>query len=82
MLPRARAAKRRRSARAEPVRKSEREQLDIEIARLRGLDVGTLQARWHAVFGRRAPSHLPRHLLFRVLAYRTQADVMGDSTLR
>src|SRR5437764_13152577 len=56
----------------------DRKSLDIEIARLRGLDVGALQNRWHAVFGRRAPPHLPRHLLFRVLAYRVQADLLGD----
>src|SRR5437764_14083015 len=55
----------------------ERKSLDIEIARLRGLDVSALQTRWHAVFGRRAPAHLPRHLLFRVLAYRIQADLLG-----
>jgi hypothetical protein len=52
--------------------------LDIEIARLRGLDVEELRARWHTVFRRRAPPHLPRHLLFRILAYRLQADDMGD----
>ena len=52
--------------------------LDIEIARLRGLDVGELGARWHTVFRRRAPPHLPRHLLFRILAYRLQADQLGD----
>jgi hypothetical protein len=56
----------------------ERELLDNEIARLRGLDVGELRARWHTVFRRRAPPHLPRHLLFRVLAYRLQADRLGD----
>jgi hypothetical protein len=56
----------------------EREALDIEIARLRGLDGGDLRARWHTVFGRRAPPHLPRHLLFRILAYRLQADRLGD----
>lgn len=59
---------------ASPDRKS----LDIEIARLRGLDVTALQTRWHSVFGRRAPAHLPRHLLFRLLAYRMQADLLGD----
>jgi Protein of unknown function (DUF2924) len=59
---------------AEPDRAS----LDIEIARLRGLDVGELRARWHTVFRRRAPPHLPRHLLFRILAYRLQADRLGD----
>jgi hypothetical protein len=54
------------------------ESLDNEIARLRGLDVGELRARWHTVFRRIAPPHLPRHLLFRVLAYRLQADQLGD----
>ena len=54
------------------------ESLDNEIARLRGLDVGGLRARWHTVFRRRVPPHLPRHLLFRILAYRLQADHLGD----
>ena len=52
--------------------------LDNEIARLRGLDVGELRARWHTVFRRRAPPQLPRHLLFRILAYRLQVDRLGD----
>jgi hypothetical protein len=56
----------------------ERAWLDNEIARMRGLDVGELRARWHTMFRRRAPSHLPRHLLFRVLAYRLQADRLGE----
>ena len=55
----------------------DRETLDVEIARLRDLDVGELRSRWHTVFGRPAPPHLPRHLLFRVLAYRLQADRLG-----
>jgi len=54
------------------------ELLDNEIARMRGLDVGELRARWHTVFRRRAPPHLPRHLLFRILAYRLQADRLGQ----
>src|SRR5436190_23387245 len=53
----------------------DRAALDNEIARLRGLDVGDLRARWHAVFRRHAPPHLPRHLLFRILAYRLQAAI-------
>ena len=56
----------------------DRESLDNEIARLRGLDVGELRARWHTTFRRRARPHLPRHLLFRILAYRLQADYLGD----
>lgn len=30
------------------------------------------------MFGRRASAHLPRHLLFRIRAYRLQADHLGD----
>ena len=56
----------------------DRKTLDGEIARLRDLDVGGLRSRWHNLFGRRPHPHLPRHLLFRVLAYRLQADVLGD----
>ena len=52
--------------------------LDKEIARLRGLDLEELQARWHTAFRRRAPPHLPRHLLFHILAYRLQADRLGE----
>ena len=57
---------------------SDRRAIDVEIARLRELDVAALRARRHTVFGRRSPSHLPRHLLFRILAYRLQADLLGD----
>jgi len=49
-----------------------------EIAQLRDLDLRGLQARWNIVFRKPAPLHLPRHLLFGVLAYRLQADVFGD----
>jgi hypothetical protein len=55
-----------------------RETVAVEIAQLRALDIGELRNRWHAVFGRRPPLQLPRHLLFRVLAYRVQADHFGD----
>jgi Protein of unknown function (DUF2924) len=52
--------------------------LDVEIARLRDLDVSELRNRWHTVFRRRPPPHLAHRVLFRVLAYRIQADRLGD----
>ena len=56
----------------------DRKTLDVEIAQLRDLDVTGLRARWHNVFGRPAPPHLSRHILLRMLAYRIQADQLGD----
>src|SRR3979409_2633723 len=52
--------------------------LDIEIARLRDLDVASLTARSPPVLRRRPSPPLPRHLLFRVLDYRLQAERLGD----
>src|SRR5918993_198035 len=34
--------------------------------------------RWPTMFGRRAPAHLPRHLLLRIVVYRLQSDLHGD----
>ena len=59
--------------------------LDEEIAQLRGLALNGLRARWQSMTGRQAPPHLPRHLLFAMVAYRLQADAWGDldaATLR
>jgi hypothetical protein len=53
-------------------------ELEDEVARLRNLDLPTLRARWRSVFRRKAPEPLPRHLLFRILAYRLQAERLGD----
>jgi Protein of unknown function (DUF2924) len=52
--------------------------LDEEIAHLRDLDLHGLRARWKSLFRQQPPPHLPRHLLFAILAYRRQADALGD----
>src|SRR5260370_6285079 len=52
--------------------------VEDEIAHLRGLDLKGLRARWQSVLQRPAPDHLPRHLLFAIIAYRIQADRFGD----
>jgi hypothetical protein len=52
--------------------------IEDEIAHLRNLDLQDLSIRWRNEFGRVAPAHLPRHLLFRILAYRIQANRLGD----
>ena len=52
--------------------------VEDEIAHLRGLDLKGLRSRWQSVFQRPAPVHLTRHLLFAVIAYRLQADPVGD----
>jgi hypothetical protein len=59
-------------------RASTKTPVEDEIAHLRGLDLRGLRARWHGVFQRPAPDHLPRHLLFAIIAYRIQADRFGD----
>ena len=56
----------------------DREAINVEIARLRDLDAKALRAQWHNILGRPAPPHLPRHLLFRMVAYRLQSDRFGD----
>jgi Protein of unknown function (DUF2924) len=53
-------------------------ELEEEIARVRDLDLSGLRARWQSVFRRKAPDHLPRHFLFRMIAYRLQAERLGD----
>lgn len=55
----------------------DRAAIDIEVARLRDFDISSLRRNWQATFGKFAPDHLPRHLLFRTLAYQIQADRLG-----
>ena len=64
---------------------NEQTPLELEIVHLRGLDLDGLRQRWRSEFGRKAPSQLPKYLLARILAYRCQAEVLGDlsrSTVR
>jgi hypothetical protein len=56
----------------------DRQQLADEIARLRGFDGDALRAQWRTVFRRKASPHLPRHLLFRILAHQLQIAHLGD----
>src|ERR1700747_1832701 len=52
--------------------------IEDEIAHMRGLELKGLRARWQSVLQGPAPDHLPRHLLFAIIAYRIQADRFGD----
>lgn len=52
--------------------------VEDEIVHLRGLDLKGLRARWRSVLQRPATDHLPRHLLFAIIASRIQADRFGD----
>ena len=52
--------------------------IEEEIAHLRGLDLKGLRSRWQSVFQKPPSDHLPRHLLFAIIAYRIQADRLGD----
>ena len=63
----------RRSGRA-----STKTSISDEIAHLRGLDLKGLRSRWQSVFQKPPPDHLSRHLLFAIIAYRIQADRLGD----
>jgi hypothetical protein len=52
--------------------------LSTEIAQLHDFGLPDLQTRWRSLTGRRAPPHLGKGLLLRLLAYRLQADAFGD----
>jgi hypothetical protein len=54
------------------------------VANLEGLDLDGLRRQWRAQLGGEPPTHLPRWLLMRVLAYRIQSDAFGglDKSIR
>lgn len=58
--------------------RDKREEIEADIMRLRGLDLDGLRLAWRAVFGRTAATHLPKHILLRILAHRLQAEAFGD----
>jgi Protein of unknown function (DUF2924) len=59
-------------------RKNANASVEDEIAHLRDLDLTGLRSRWQGMFRKSAPDHLPRHLFFAILAYRIQAERLGD----
>jgi hypothetical protein len=48
------------------------------LADMEGHDLNGLRRQWRAYLGGEPPSHLPRWLLMKVLAYRLQADAFVD----
>jgi hypothetical protein len=48
------------------------------VDNLEGLDLNGLRHQWRAHLGGKAPAHLSRWLLMKVLAYRLQSDALGD----
>ncbi len=60
------------------VRVGDRTRVDTELEGLDGLGLDELRLQWRNRWGRLAPAHLSRALLFRLMAYRIQADACGD----
>ncbi|MGD0188075.1 MAG: DUF2924 domain-containing protein [Roseiarcus sp.] len=56
----------------------DRPQVDAEIEALERLGLDGLRLQWRNRWGRLAPARLSRALLFRLMAYRIQADAFGD----
>jgi hypothetical protein len=52
--------------------------LSAELAKLEKLGLDDLRLQWRNRWGRLAPARLPRGLLYRVMAYRLQAETFGD----
>jgi len=61
-----------------PVGVIDRPRVDAEIEALERLGLEELRLQWRNRWGRLAPTHLSRALLFRLMAFRIQADAFGD----
>ena len=59
-------------------RTTEQEQVERDLAALANKDIHELRVRWRRLFRTKAPEHLSRSLLTRILGYRLQADAFGD----
>ena len=57
---------------------SNKASIEDEISHLRDLDLKGLRLRWLSELQRPPIEHLPRHLLFAIIAYRIQAARLGD----
>lgn len=64
--------------RARPNPSAESERLADTLERLAGMDLEGLRRRWRSRFRRAAPPALSRTLLYRAIAYRIQADALGE----
>src|SRR6516164_2855363 len=62
----------------EPSFRTNNENMKNEIARLGALDIAGLRLAWRNIFAKTAPTHLPKHLLVRIISYRLQANAYGD----
>ena len=54
------------------------EKIAAEIDVLKDLDLPGLRLRRRKLFRSSAPAHLPKYLLFRIIAYKIQANAFGD----
>ncbi len=61
-----------------PASDVDRARINAELAALEGLGLEEHRLQWRNRWGRLAPAHLSRALLFRLMAYRIQADAFGD----
>jgi hypothetical protein len=61
-----------------PVSVIDRPQADAELEALEGHGLDELRLQWRNRWGRLAPAHLSRGLLFRLMAYRIQVEAFGD----